>query len=67
MCGFRGVRCGSSRLSSQRLEGRSRTVIKFKASLVYTVNSRLVKVTEQQPVSKEKIVTKSMYSHGGSS
>lgn len=35
-------------LCSQHLGGRSRRV--FEASLVYTVNSRLVRVTKQDPV-----------------
>jgi hypothetical protein len=36
------------------LEGRGRQISKFEASLVYRANSRIVRATQRNPVSKRK-------------
>jgi hypothetical protein len=44
-----------ARLYSQHLAGRGRWFSEFKASLVYRVSSRIVRATQRNPVSENKI------------
>jgi hypothetical protein len=41
-------------LQTQHLECRGRQISEFEASLVYRVSSRMTKVTQRNPVSKQQ-------------